>query len=264
MTSGPEPDRDRSAGEWICFWRRQAEAEWPSNPLMVLAYAFYALIDLVPLSSIIWRTTVRYAQRSMALTEASALADTVLQWYILLTTVPLVAGLFIRSDAAHTASAILGVTRLVDLVPTFVGVLLFQGTGERVGLSISATAVYLVHIVFAYACITQAWLSSDLVSTCIQPRIGTCSPAGSAENLYVAVTNIFTLGNAYRPISGGSQAVSALEPVTGVIVAGAVLAEILRHERDKSTPPPATAPLPPLATPADPAKEFPSSVGGPQ
>ncbi len=204
--------------------------------MQALAIASYALIDLISLSSIIWRTTVRYAPSSMSRAEARSRADTVLAWYLLLVTVLLVAGLFLPGNIVHAASAVLGVTRLLDLVPTFMAILLFQGTGERLGLSISTAAVYLVQIPFAFACISQAWLVNDLVIACAASGSHVCSPAGGANHLYIAVTNMFTLGNSYTPVTTGSEALTALEPLTGVIFAGAVLAEILGHERGRARP----------------------------
>jgi hypothetical protein len=232
--------RDRSAAHWIGWWSRRARGQWPGNPIQALAIASYALLDLLPPASILWRTTHRIARRSLSVDAASVRADAVLQWYVLLTLGISTAGLLLAGDAVHEMAAVLGVVRLVDLLPVFMGILLFQGTGERTGLRISVAAVYLAQIVLAYACISQAWLAHDLLAPCVLHGVTLsrqCSPTGGVEHLYVAVTNMFTLGNDYAPTTTASRIVTALEPLTGVIFAGAVLAEILGHERDRAPVP---------------------------
>jgi hypothetical protein len=167
----------------------------------------------------------------MPVEEAKERADTVLQWYVLVVTVLLVAGLLLPGNTIHQASGVLGALRLADLFPVFMGILLFQGTGERTGLMISVAALYLVQIALAYACISQAWLANDLVATCSHLQSHACTPAGGVEHLYIAVTNMFTVGNSYTPTTTAAEAVTALEPLSGVIFTGAVLTEILGHER---------------------------------
>jgi hypothetical protein len=244
MSAGPSPTRsptplptgldpDRSTREWCAWWTIRCQEAWPHSPIEALAVVAYATIDLIPPASVLWRTTARLAQRTSSLADAKERANAVLQWYVLVVLVLLVAGLVLPGRAVHDAAGVLGVLRLADLLPVVMGILLFKGTNEATGLLISAAAVYLAQIVLAYACISQAWLSPDLAAHCGSLQVQICHPAGWLHYLYVATTNVFTLGNEYAPTSSASRIVTALEPVSGVVFAGAVLTQILGHTSNR-------------------------------
>jgi hypothetical protein len=220
-------DPDRSAGEWLTWWRMRRQEAWPHSPIEALAIVAYATLDLLPPASILWRTTARLAQRTVSVAEASSRANTVLQWYVLVAVVLSVAGLLVPARLAHEAAGVLGVIRLADLLPVVMGILLFRGKNEPTGLLISAYAVYLAQIVLAYACISQAWLGGDLTAHCGRLQLQSCHPSDWLQYLYTATTNVFTLGNDYAPTSAAARMVTALEPASGVIFAGAVLTQIL-------------------------------------